>query len=78
MTDIAITPGVYRHYKGKTYFVLGLTKHTETGEVCVVYRPLYDTNWPHLSHRSLTMFLESVTVDGVEMPRFERVLLHTG
>jgi hypothetical protein len=73
ISDISITPGVYRHYKGKNYFVLGLTRDTETDEICVVYRPLYDSNWPHLFHRSLSMFSENVIIDGVEMPRFERV-----
>ena len=37
-----IAPGVYTHYKGRNYFVLGLTKNTETQEICVVYRPLYE------------------------------------
>ena len=30
--------GVYRHYKGGLYYVLGVGKHTETGEELVVYR----------------------------------------
>ncbi|MEM5770850.1 MAG: DUF1653 domain-containing protein, partial [Bacillota bacterium] len=25
-------PGIYRHYKGKTYKVLGVAKHSETEE----------------------------------------------
>ncbi|MDD5051822.1 MAG: DUF1653 domain-containing protein [Sulfuricurvum sp.] len=33
--------GLYRHYKGKYYEVIGVAKHSETGEVLVVYRPLY-------------------------------------
>ena len=66
-------PGVYRHYKGRHYFVLGLSKDSETGAVCVVYRPLYDSDWPLLWHRPLAMFLEDVSVDGKRMPRFERM-----
>ncbi|RJG06877.1 DUF1653 domain-containing protein [Noviherbaspirillum cavernae] len=73
MTNTDITPGVYRHYKGRNYFVLGLSKNTETGEVCVVYRPLYDTDWPQLVHRNAQMFLENVIVDGKQVPRFARV-----
>lgn len=65
-----IVPGVYEHYKGRKYFVLGLSKHTETGEVCVVYRPLYETDWPQLVHRPAAMFLEQVNVDGRSVPRF--------
>jgi hypothetical protein len=68
-----ITPGVYRHYKGKLYFVLGVSRNTETNEVCVVYRPLYETDWPHLVHRSLAMFLENVRIDGEEVPRFQLI-----
>jgi hypothetical protein len=73
METIDFTPGVYEHYKGKKYFALGLSKNTETGEVCVVYRPLYETDWPHLVHRHAEMFFESVNVNGVDMPRFRRI-----
>ncbi|WP_334190107.1 DUF1653 domain-containing protein [Noviherbaspirillum sp.] len=73
MSAVEITPGVYRHYKDKLYFVLGLSKNTETNEVCVVYRPLYETDWPQLVHRPLDMFTEDVVVDGKRMPRFKRV-----
>lgn len=73
MSALSITPGIYEHYKGKKYFVLGLSKHTESGEVCVVYRPLYETDWPHLVHRNADMFFEDVTVDGQRMPRFRLV-----
>lgn len=73
MTNTDITPGVYQHYKGKKYFVLGLSRNTETGEVCVVYRPLYETDWPQLVHRNAAMFFETVMVDGKEMRRFRLV-----
>jgi len=56
MTNTSIVPGVYEHYKGKKYFVLGLSRDTETEELFVVYRPLYETNWAHLWHRSAAMF----------------------
>ena len=29
--------GVYRHFKGNIYRVLGLAKHTETNETLVIY-----------------------------------------
>jgi hypothetical protein len=73
MTEPPIVPGVYEHYKGKKYFVLGLSRDSETAEICVVYRPLYDSDWPHLFHRSVSMFCQNVTIDGREVPRFKLV-----
>lgn len=63
-------PGRYRHYKGGEYEVLGTARHSETGELLVVYRCLYDNG--SLWVRPLAMFIESVTVDGREQPRFAR------
>src|SRR5438132_324214 len=34
-------PGLYRHYKGNDYRVLGLARHSETLEPLVVYQALY-------------------------------------
>lgn len=36
-----LTGRKYRHFKGKDYEVLHLATHSETGELYVVYRPLY-------------------------------------
>lgn len=69
-TPRSVRPGIYQHYKGEKYFVLGLSRNTETGEVCVVYRPLYETDWPQLVHREARMFFEEVVVDGRRVPRF--------
>lgn len=33
--------GIYRHYKGNKYEVIGLATHSETLEPMVVYRALY-------------------------------------
>ena len=35
-----VEKGVYRHYKGGLYEVLGNAVHTETGEKLVIYRPV--------------------------------------
>jgi len=61
--------GVYEHYKGKRYEVLGVAKHSETLEDLVVYKKLYDDGG--LWVRPLGMFLEDVEVEGRIMPRFK-------
>ena len=64
-----IQPGIWRHFKGKEYDVLGVARHSETQEELVVYRARYGTR--ELWVRPKAMFLESVEVDGVRRPRFE-------
>lgn len=61
-------PGIYRHYKGRDYEVIGVAKHTETDEELVVYRYLYGDFG--LSVRPLAMFLDDVEVAGERVPRF--------
>lgn len=66
--------GIYRHYKGKEYEVLGVAHHSETLEDLVVYRALYkseDFGENALWVRPLTMFNESVQVEGKAVPRFQ-------
>jgi hypothetical protein len=69
MTDL--TPGRYRHYKGKDYTVLGVARHSETEEEMVVYRQEYGDHG--LWVRPQKMFVETVCVDGKSVPRFERL-----
>lgn len=64
-------PGRYRHYKGQDYEVLGAVRHSETEEVLVLYRPLYNDSG--LWVRPHAMFFEPVEVDGRLMPRFALV-----
>ena len=71
-----VLPGVYRHYKGQRYEVLGVARHSETEEEFVVYRALYGDRG--LWIRPLTMFTESVEKDGVSVPRFSRIDESTG
>ena len=61
--------GKYKHYKGKEYEVIGVTKHSETLQEFVVYRALYGDE--DLWIRPKEMFLEKVKVNGKEVPRFE-------
>ena len=66
-----VPPGVYRHYKGQHYEVLGVARHSETEEEFVVYRALYGERG--LWIRPVAMFMESVEKDGVFVPRFARI-----
>lgn len=63
--------GLYRHYKGGEYEVIGVARHTETLEPLVVYRPLYNqSGWWTRPH---AMFFEAIDLDGTVRPRFERI-----
>lgn len=65
--------GIYRHYKGNYYLVLGVAKHSEDlTQEFVVYKPLYESDVAtDLWIRPKKMFLENVVVDGKKMPRFK-------
>ena len=67
----SIPQGIYRHYKGSLYQVLYTAQHSETEESLVVYRCLYGEYGVWV--RPLAMFIETVTVDGKEIPRFELI-----
>jgi len=62
-------PGLYRHYKGGKYFVVGPAYHSESDDALVLYFPLYGEN-PQYWVRPHSMFAETVDVDGVSRPRF--------
>lgn len=68
---MSIELGKYRHYKGNFYEVIGVVKHSETLEELVLYKQLYGEG--ALWVRPLSMFLETITVDGVTKSRFEKV-----
>lgn len=61
--------GIYEHYNGHRYQVLGPAFHSETLEEMVVYKELYGEG--RLWARPLGMFLEEVEIDGKTRPRFE-------
>ena len=65
------TPGLYRHYKGNEYRVIGLARHSETLETLVVYQALYGAKG--LWVRPVAMFAETVQIGGRCVPRFERI-----
>lgn len=66
-----ITPGLYRHYKGNLYEVIGVASHSETEESLVVYRALYGARGMWV--RPFDMFTSDVEVDGRRMRRFAPV-----
>ena len=63
-----IVPGVYIHYKGGRYEIIGVAKHSESLEEYVVYKHL--DGEPSLWIRPATMFAENVMVNGESVPRF--------
>jgi hypothetical protein len=65
------SPGLYRHYKGNEYRVLGLARHSETLETMVVYQALYGAKG--LWVRPAAMFAEMVQIGSRHIPRFERI-----
>jgi hypothetical protein len=68
-----ISKGTYRHSKsGKLYEVIGLALETETEELLVIYRPLYENEY-ELFARPASMFTETVVLDGKSVPRFQKI-----
>jgi hypothetical protein len=76
--------GFYYHYKhdpagalnNYAYEVFGLARHSEDKSVFVMYRPLYENSYfegVDASIRPLDMFLETVSKDGREVPRFAKI-----
>lgn len=68
--------GTYRHYKGDLYEVIGIGRHTETNEELVFYRCKYYTKEfgnNALWARPLSMFLETVEIEGKHIARFQFV-----
>ncbi len=65
--------GLYKHYKGKIYEVVGIARHSETLEELVVYKATYQPEGENLWVRPLAMFTERVMVDGVEVERFKKI-----
>lgn len=68
---MTIQTGIYQHYKGNQYRVLGTVTHSETEEQLVLYQPLYGEQ--NLWVRPLTMFTETVEIADNSVPRFKLV-----
>lgn len=64
-----VKKGIYKHFKGHTYKVIGIGKHSETLEEMVVYINTEDADDIWL--RPQKMFLENITRNGETFPRFQ-------
>ena len=64
-----VRPGVYKHHSGKMYRVRCVAKHTETGEMLVVYHPLYGGRDSYLCC-PVSKWSDHVEIDGYFSPRF--------
>jgi len=63
--------GIYRHYKGNEYEVIGFARHSETLEDIAIYKALYNDGGTWV--RPLSMWENPIEVDGVTVKRFEYV-----
>jgi len=71
-----IQKGRYQHYKGHAYEVIDAVMHSETEEVLVLYRPLYNTKVQEeqgieLWVRPYDMFFENVETEQGSVARFK-------
>ena len=64
--------GVYKHYKGNFYEVIGIAKHSETLDDLVIYKPLYESISEYWV-RPISMWNEQVLIDGKSIIRFQKV-----
>lgn len=62
--------GVYQHYKGPKYRVLGLVRHSETLEELVYYECLYENPNGQYWVRPKDMFTGTLVIEGKEVQRF--------
>ena len=61
--------GIYKHFKGNKYEVIGVAKHSETLEEMVVYKALYGDGGIWV--RPISMWDEEVLHEGKKKKRFE-------
>lgn len=64
---------IYEHYKWKQYEVMGEVFHSETKEIMILYKPLYNSSefWENtLWVRPKNDFFDMVGIDGKKIPRF--------
>lgn len=62
--------GVYKHYKGGLYLVIGSARHSETGEKLVAYIQLSGRAGAKVWVQPYKRFFEEIVIAGVMKPRF--------
>ena len=65
--------GIYEHYKGFRYRVIGIGLYEATEEPVVIYEALYENDKSKLWVRPVDSFEETVEVNGEVVPRFKRI-----
>jgi hypothetical protein len=62
---------IFEHYRGNRYKIVAIARHTETLEEMVVYQAMQRDRecWV----RPLGMFLETISIDDEQRPRFKKV-----
>lgn len=68
-----IVPGIYEHFKGNRYQVIGVGLFESSEEPVVIYEALYANDKSKLWVRPVTSFEEVVEVNGENVPRFKKV-----
>lgn len=66
-----VLTGVYRHFKGQHYLVLGLAHSAHNDEVYVVYVPLYAHPGAPMAIREVSDFLSTIQLNRATVPRFQ-------
>lgn len=66
---MTVKPGIYRHFKGPRYRIIGCVENTETSAILVLYHSLAKPE--KLWVRPLWSFTGMVEVDGDHFPRFK-------
>lgn len=62
--------GLYKHYKGSVYEVVGVAKHSETLNDLIIYRLVgSEVLWA----RPINMWNEGIMSNGILVPRFQKL-----
>lgn len=73
MSDIGVQLGVYEHFKGGHYLVLGVAEDSRDGESLVVYIRLYGAEGNPMGARPLREFVGLVETPDGTLKRFRYI-----